>query len=244
MRQISINCDMGESFGRFHVANESQIMPLIDACNIACGFHAGDPSTIEETILLALKHNVVIGAHPSYPDLQGFGRRYMDILPKELEQIIRYQIAALVGVTKALGGSVQHVKPHGALYNRACTDEATAVAVVEAVKSIDDHFCIFAPFASVLATTAEKHGLDVTYEVFIDRQYHNDLQLVSRREEGAVISEPSKAIEQVMNIARENRVKSKEGSFIHIIADTYCIHGDNPGAIAILEALDASFKSS
>ena len=244
MSDFRINCDMGESFGRYHIGNDEKIMPLIDECNLACGFHAGDPPGIEKTIKMALDHGLRVGAHPSYPDLQGFGRRTMDIDPDELESFIRYQVAALSGLVKAFGGRLSHVKAHGALYNKAAVDTATAMAISKAVRSIDRELTIFAPHGSIMDKVAKDLGLSLRYEAFIDRKYHSDLRLVSRRIEGSVLTDPIQAKEQVRSIMINGRITSFEGEQVPIKAQTLCIHGDNPNAIEILEELSVLFKRS
>lgn len=232
--QFSINCDLGESFGRYSLIDEESLMPYIQECNIACGFHAGDPVVIERTIKSAIRYGLSIGAHPSFPDLQGFGRRKMNIPKLDLVSILRYQICAIKSLTECFDGVLNHVKAHGALYNMAAVHKETASAICEAVISVSQDLLLFVPFNSVLAQEAQIYGLTVKYEGFIDRAYHQDLTLVSREVPGSLIEDPEKACDQLMEMCNNNRVKTIEGSFASINASTFCIHGDNPGALDIL----------
>jgi len=232
---IHINCDMGESFGRYQLVDDRALMTYIDACNIACGFHAGDPVVIDTTIRLAIEYNVEIGAHPSFPDLQGFGRRTMDISEDELEKIIRYQVGAMLSMVNSNNGQLIHVKPHGALYNKAGKHRPTAKGIVKAVKAISSDLTLFAPYHSILSEEGQNIGLNIKYEAFIDRRYNDDLSLVSRSIEGSVIQDPPQAAHHVSFMHKEQRVSTVQNRDVHIKADTYCIHGDNPSAIDILQ---------
>ena len=234
--KIHINCDMGESFGRYTLVDDEALMPFISAANIACGFHAGDPVVIERTITSALKFDLEIGAHPSFPDLQGFGRRVMDIAPKELESIVRYQIAAVRGLVEAQGGQLIHVKPHGALYNYAAKNKDTAEAIVKAIVSIDDQLKLYAPPNSHLASTGQSL-LEVVKEAFIDRRYVEDGSLMSRKLEGSVIRDPEDALSQVKSILENSEVITASNVKVPLSATTFCIHGDNPAALRILSHL-------
>lgn len=234
-KQLHINCDMGESFGRYQLVDDEALMSHISACNIACGFHAGDPVVIDKTIKLAIAHGVEIGAHPSYPDLQGFGRRTMDIAEDQLEKIIRYQISAMIGMTSSNKGQLLHVKPHGALYNKASIDRPTARAIVKAVKALSSDLVLYAPFQSILNEEAQNVNLKVSFEAFIDRHYNNDLSLVSRSIDGSVIVDPVIAKNHVLRMHKEGNVQTLDGDKVSIQADTFCIHGDNPSAIDILQ---------
>lgn len=231
---IHINCDMGESYGRYQLVDDAALMPYIDSCNIACGYHAGDPTVIEQTIRLAIQHNVEIGAHPSYPDRQGFGRRVMDINTAELESMIRYQICAIQGIARTMSAQLNHIKPHGALYNKAAKDESTARAIVDAMVSISTDLILYAPQNSVLSQIGKEEGLNVHHEAFIDRAYNDDGSLVSRKVEHSVITDPSKALLQIKSIKEKQIVISIEGKAVSLEADTFCIHGDNSAAMDIL----------
>lgn len=232
---IHINCDMGESYGRYQLVDDEALMPYIDACNIACGYHAGDPIVIEQTIRLALVHGIQIGAHPSYPDRQGFGRRVMDIKEDELESMIRYQICAVQGIAQSMGTTLNHVKPHGALYNKAAKDNSTARAIVKAITSISTDLILYAPQNSVLNQIGKEAGLLVHHEAFIDRAYNEDGSLVSRKIENSVITDPSKAFLQVQSIKQKQIVPTIKGKLVPLDADTFCIHGDNSAALDILK---------
>ena len=234
-KKIHINCDMGESFGRYQLTDDAQLMTLISACNIACGFHAGDPKVMEETIQKAISHEIEIGAHPSYPDRQGFGRRTMHIESSELQSMVKYQIAALKGMVESYGKTMTHVKPHGALYNYACIHQPSARAIAHAIKQIDQSLILFAPFNSHLAKEGAQCGLTIKFEAFVDRRYTEDGTLVSRRKSNAVIKDPKVAKAQVLSILEDGEVSTSNGNVIEMKADTFCIHGDNPAAMSILE---------
>lgn len=227
--KIDLNCDLGEFYGMYDEKRDSAIMPYITSCNIACGFHSGDPVTISRTIRLAQKHDVAIGAHPSYPDLQGFGRRVMNLSKEELEACVLYQISALKGMTETLGSELHHVKPHGALYNLSSRDEGTAIGVVKAVVQVKSDMILYAPEGSVLKEVAENAGLIVKNEVFADRSYEDDLTLRSRKLEGAVLTDPNSVLKQLKGFL-EGRVTSYNGLELPITADTLCLHSDTEGA--------------
>ncbi|MEL6867249.1 MAG: 5-oxoprolinase subunit PxpA [Bacteroidota bacterium] len=241
---IDINCDMGESYGRFKVGNDEALFPWISSCNIACGFHGGDPWHIEQTIKSALKHNLRIGAHPSYPDLAGFGRRAMQIVPSELKSIIKYQIAAVKGLTESLGGSLTYVKPHGALYNTAAKTETEATVIMEAIREIDDSLLLMGLAGSPIEQWAKDHKIPFIAEAFADRQYTPEGRLMSRQLSGALIQDPLQAAQQVMDIATNQKVQTANGSYIPLKAQSICIHGDNPAALEILKQIHASFASA
>ena len=225
---------MGESYGNFQVGNDEAIFPHITSCNIACGFHGGDPLTIERTIQQAIVHGVRIGAHPAYPDLMGFGRRNMDISKEELYALVKYQVAALKGMTESAGGRLAYVKPHGALYNTAANSIIVTKTIIKAVQSIDKQLFIMGLAGSLTEQIARMQKIPFIAEAFADRQYTDEGKLQSRREEGAVIHDPFKSAEQVISIVKEQRVVSNTGNFIPIEAQSICIHGDNPSALGIL----------
>jgi len=242
MQTIDINCDLGESFGRYLLGRDEDLMPLISSCNIACGFHAGDPSTIRRTIDNALASGVKIGAHPSFPDLQGFGRRAMKIPNDELKDMVVYQVSAVKGMVEVAGGKLNHVKPHGALYGLSSSDQSTAESVVDAVASIDPDLKIYATMGSELAQAAINKSLSVLLEVFADRRYNTDLSLVSRSIEGSVMTSSRDIAKQVMQIVTEGKVETATGDVVGIKADTICVHGDNPRVVEIV--LDLKSKLS
>lgn len=243
MKTIDINCDMGESYRETKVGNDEKIMPYISSCNIACGFHGGDPLTIEKTLKLALQNGVKIGAHPSYPDLEGFGRRPMNLPPDELEALLKYQIGALKGMAEALGGKLHHVKAHGALYNHAAQDDAVANSIIKATKAVDPALFIYGPSGRGWKEVAENARIKYVSEVFSDRNYNNDLTLVSRSEAGAMIRDVEESLGHILHIMKNNTVKTISGSERPITAETICIHGDKPGAELLAQQLNERLHS-
>lgn len=221
---------MGESFGAWRMGRDAELMDYVSSINIACGFHAGDPTIIAETIKTAIKKGVSVGAHPSYPDLQGFGRREMALSPEEVFDIVLYQIAAVKGICEAYGIKLHHVKPHGALYNRAAKDPALAKAIVKAVKTLDKNLVFYGLAGSHLISEAEKIGLKTASEVFADRTYQPDGTLTPRTEPGALIENAERAVAQVLEMVKDQTVTAVSGEKISIKADTVCIHGDTPQA--------------
>lgn len=236
--KIDINCDMGESFGNYTIGNDEKVFPYITSCNIACGFHGGDPLHIEKTIKGALAHGVQIGAHPSYPDLAGFGRRYMQIKADELKAIVKYQVAALKGMTESLGGQLAYVKPHGALYNTAAKQKTEALAIIEAVQAIDSSLILMGLAGSPIEALAREIGIPFVAEAFADRKYMSDGSLRSRTLDEAVIEDPKEATAQVLSIVLDQRVQTYEGSSLPLKAQSVCIHGDNRQVEALLQAID------
>lgn len=219
-------------------------MASITSANLACGFHAGDPSVMRETIALARAHDVAIGAHPGFPDLAGFGRREMQATPRQVEDLVLYQLAALAGMAAAAGSSLQHVKAHGALYNMACRDAALAAAIARAVASFDRSLLLFGLPGSCLLDAGAAHGLGVVAEGFADRAYEPDGSLVSRRKPGSVLDDPALVVTRVVSMARERRVIAVDGSTIDLPVDTICLHGDTIGAAnlarSVREGLEAA----
>ena len=241
---VDINCDLGESFGHFKTGQDEAVFPYLTSCNIACGFHAGDPKHMAKTIDLAIQHNVRIGAHPSYPDLAGFGRRNMDFAKVELKAIIQYQVGALQGIAKSKGQKVAYVKPHGALYNTAARNEKEAEAVIEAIIELGDDIALMGLAGSMIQEMAKEKGLSFIAEAFADRRYEADGSLMSRKKKGAVIHSPNDAVEQVLSIVHDHKVKTQDGTTVPIEAQSICIHGDHPQAIAILKAIRAAFSTT
>ncbi|MTI88945.1 MAG: LamB/YcsF family protein [Balneolaceae bacterium] len=242
-KQIDLNCDLGESYGKYASANDEVIMPYISSCNIACGFHSGDPVTITKTIALAIENGVAIGAHPSYPDLQGFGRRVMNMTPEELKACVVYQVSALKGMAEAQGAKLHHVKPHGALYNHASIDEASAIAFVEAIVEVSSDLLLYAPSRSKLSEVADNAGIKVCCEVFSDRSYDNNLRLRARSMEGAVLHQKEEVINQLKIMIEEGEVVTYEGLTLPIEADTVCLHSDTKGAEELAKEIHAFLKS-
>jgi UPF0271 protein len=236
--QIDINCDLGEGYGAFKVGADAEIMPHITSANIACGFHAGDPITMAQTINVAKKHEVAVGAHPGYPDLLGFGRREMQLTSMEVKDYTIYQISALQGFARVAGVGLQHVKPHGALYNTAAKDEETSEGIVEAVKALDNRLIVLAPPKSVLAKVAVEAGLRVAYEFFADRAYNPDGSLVSRKQPNSIVEEPGKVVERVANVIERKTVLAINGEVVNLgEVHTICVHSDTPTAVRLVEAL-------
>ncbi len=235
---IDINCDMGESYGNFKIGNDDAVFPHITSCNIACGFHGGDPLHIEQTIKKALAHGVRIGAHPSYPDLMGFGRRSMQLSEEELFALVKYQVAAVKGMTESFGGQLAYVKPHGALYNAAASSISITKTIIKAIHAIDDQLYLMGLAGSITEQIARMQQIPFIAEAFADRQYTDEGKLQSRSEEGAVIQDPFKSAEQVVSLIKEERVISNTGSYVPVKAQSICIHGDNPSAVGILLQID------
>lgn len=236
--QIDLNCDLGESYGAFKIGNDQEVMPHITSANIACGFHGGDPITIAQTIGLGKKLNVAVGAHPSFPDLMGFGRREMRLAPDELKNCTIYQVSVLQGFARAAGVKLQHVKPHGALYNMAAEDERTSETIVDAVKTLDSSLIIFAPPDSALAKAAIKARIRVAHEFFADRAYNPDGSLVPRKMPNATIHDTRKVVGRTIRMVTEGAVLALNGESVSLgEIQTVCVHGDNPAAVKLAEAL-------
>lgn len=228
--EIDINCDMGESFGSYQIGEDERIISFISSANIACGFHAGDPMVMARTMDLAQKHRVAVGAHPGYPDRLGYGRRNLETFSGEIKNYLLYQIGALMAFSIAYRLPLQHVKPHGALYNLAARDEKTAQEVIDAVKSIDPDLILVLLSGSLGAKMALDSGLKVAQEVFPDRAYLKDGRLAPRSMEGAVIHDSDLVKKRIVKLIASGTMTSIEGQEIPLKADTLCIHGDTPGA--------------
>ncbi|WMN11088.1 5-oxoprolinase subunit PxpA [Marivirga salinae] len=237
MSSIDINCDLGESFGQFIMGNDDAVFPHISSCNIACGFHGGDPLHIENTIKKALHHKVQIGAHPSYPDLAGFGRRKILLSAEELKASVKYQISALMGMVKALGGELKYIKAHGALYNSIAHDEKEAKTFLFAVKEINPDLAILGLSASPFEGIAQSLGFQFIREGFLDRCYQDDGSLMPRKEKGSVLESVEESLNQFISIAQKREVETASGKRIPMQVDSLCIHGDNPLAEDILKAI-------
>lgn len=236
-RRIDINCDMGESYGQALVGNDEVLMSYLSSANIACGFHGGDPCTMHRTVRLVQAHGVSAGAHPSFPDLSGFGRRYMELTSQEAYDCMLYQLGALEGFLRAAGMRLHHVKPHGAMYNQAARDPELAGAIVNAVYYFDRQLFLYGPAGSALERAAHAVGIHFCREVFADRTYQSDGHLTSRSKPGSLISDVSAALQQVDDILLRGYVMSTDGQRVPVEADTVCIHGDSPDALDILSAL-------
>ncbi len=239
---IDINCDMGEGFGPWPMGNDAALMQHVTSANIACGFHAGDALTMHKTVRLALEHGVAIGAHPGYPDLQGFGRRNMQLSADEVYAMVLYQIGALRAIAEAAGGRLRHVKPHGALYNAAAKDRPLADAIARAVHAAGGNLMLYGLSGSALIEAGRAAGLRTCSEVFADRTYQNDGSLTPRGQPGALIENTEKAAEQALEMVRNQRVRSLDGQWVSLQADTICIHGDGPHAVEFARALYGAFE--
>lgn len=244
MYKIDLNCDLGESFGAYSLGMDEDILRFVTSANIACGFHAGDPSVMQKTVKLALKNNVQIGAHPGLPDLAGFGRRNMNITPQEAHDMVIYQIGALAGFVKAEGTRMQHVKPHGALYNMAAKDSKLAIAIAEAVYKVDSELILFGLAGSELVRAGEKIGLQTANEVFSDRTYQADGTLTPRTEPDALIHDKKQAVGQVVRMIKEGKVLSRQQVDVPVKADTVCIHGDGAAALAFAQQIKETLELS
>lgn len=228
---IDLNSDLGESFGAWTMGDDAAILKLVSSANVACGFHAGSPASLLSTLRAAQQQGVTIGAHVSYPDLVGFGRRNMDVASDELTADVIYQIGALQGLARAVGSEVRYVKPHGALYNTIAHGERQALAVIEAILAIDSCLPLVGLAGSRVLKLAQEKGLKTISEAFADRAYHADGSLVSRREAGSVLHDASVVAKRMLQLVTEGGVTSIEGQFTPIQADSICVHGDTPGAI-------------
>lgn len=240
--EIDINCDMGESYGNFLIGNDDLLFPYISSCNIACGFHGGDPVHIERTIARALEYGLRIGAHPGYPDLAGFGRRKMHLPAHELKPIIKYQIAAIQGMARSMGATLAYVKPHGALYNTAAQDEREAVVILEAVREIDDQLALMGLAGSVMETCAAKYQVPFIAEGFADRRYTDKGLLVPRTEAHAVFDSATQAAEQVCLMVLEQQILSVSGTLVPLHVQSICVHGDTPHAAQFLQEIDSALQ--
>lgn len=230
--KVDLNCDIGESFGRYRLAEQKEILKYVTSANIACGFHAGDPGVMRETVKLAIDNQVKIGAHPGLPDLNGFGRREMKITPQEAYDMVVYQIGALQGFLSVYNESMQHVKPHGALYNMAAKDALLAEAIAQAVYDVSPELVLFGLAGSELVKAGEKLGLVTAHEVFADRTYQADGTLTSRSQTDALITDQEQSVTQVIKMVTEGKVMSQQNTEVLLKADTVCIHGDGEHALA------------
>jgi 5-oxoprolinase (ATP-hydrolysing) subunit A len=241
MKKIDLNCDMGESYGAWKMGDDAGVMPHISSANIACGFHGGDPATIRKTVRLALDHGVAIGAHPSLPDIQGFGRRVMKISPQEMYDLVVYQAGAVEAFARAAGSKLHHIKCHGALYNMAANDEALSEAMARAVRDLGD-VMLYALSKSKSFEIAKKANLRVAGEVFADRGYSDDGTLAPRDKPGGMIEDAQKSVKQALAMVEEGYVTSLSGKRIPVAADTLCLHGDQPGAVAFAKEIRKAFS--
>jgi UPF0271 protein len=232
MPRIDLNCDMGESFGAWQMGNDEAVLEHVTSANVACGFHAGDPRTMRTTVKAAFAKGVAVGAHPGFPDLQGFGRRPMTLSRVEAYDSVLYQIGALAGFAHAAGGRLAHVKAHGMLYNMAAKDATLAEAIAQAVRDFDRELVFYGLAGSELIRAGQKAGLRTASEVFADRSYQDDGSLTPRSQPGAMIEDVEASVAQVKRMVLEGKVRSVSGKDVAVEADTLCVHGDQPGAVA------------
>jgi UPF0271 protein len=242
--RIDINSDLGESFGAYTLGNDEALMRSITSANVACGFHAGDPSVMRRTLRLAREAGVAVGAHPGFPDLVGFGRRDLHVTPAEAEDFILYQIGAIAGMASAEGLRLQHVKPHGALFNMAVRDAPLAGAIARAVAAFDPALILFGLPGSEILAAGREAGLRVAAEVFADRAYEPDGSLASRRKPGSVIHDAELVVARAIRLVTEGTVVAVDGSTLRLEADTICVHGDTPGSDALAARLRQGLEAA
>jgi len=241
MKKIDLNCDMGESYGAWKMGADAGVMPYISSANIACGFHAGDPATIRNTVRLAVDSGVAVGAHPSLPDLMGFGRRAMRISPQDMYDLVIYQAGAVEAFARAAGVKLHHVKCHGALYNMAATDEGLSEGMIRAVRDLGPDVMLYVLSESKNFQLAKKANIAVAGEVFADRGYSDDGTLAPRDKPGGMIEDPQASVKQVLGMIEEGYVTSLGGKRVTVAADTLCLHGDQPGAVLFAQTLRKVF---
>jgi len=241
---VDLNADSGESFGRWRLGSDEELFRYVTSANIACGFHAGDPVVMRRTVRLAKEMGVAIGAHPGFPDLMGFGRRAMEVSVEELENYVLYQIGALHAIARAEGLELQHVKPHGALYNMAWARRDYAEAIVRAIKLFSPRLILVAPYGSEMHRVAEEAGIPVAFEAFADRNYRSDGRLVPRTHPQALVKSVDEAVERALRMVSEGRVRTIDGRDIDIVVHTICIHGDSPHAVELAKRLRQRFEEA
>ena len=242
--RIDLNSDLGESFGAYRFGHDAGVMKSITSANVAAGFHAGDPSVLRDTIRAAKANGVAVGAHPGFPDLAGFGRRELNVTAKEAEDLVLYQVAAVAGVAAAEGVKLQHVKPHGALFNMAVRNAELASAIARAVAAFDSSLILFGLPGSEILAAGRAAGLRVAAEAFADRAYESDGSLTSRREPGAVVHDIDAVLTRATCMVRDRTVVATDGTLVRIEAETICVHGDTPGADRLAAALRAGLEAA
>ena len=244
MPRVDLNCDMGESFGAYRIGADDAVLPHVTSANIACGFHGGDPTVMHETVAAARARGVAIGAHPGLPDLAGFGRRTMDVTADEVYDLVVYQVGALLGFVRAAGATLNHVKPHGALYNMAATRPPLADAIARAVRDVDAQLVLYGLAGSALVAAAERAGLPAASEAFADRHYLADGTLVPRRRADALVDDADAAVVRAVRMVCEGRVRTVDGTDLTLRADTLCLHGDGAHAAALARRLRAGLEEA
>ena len=243
MKAIDLNCDMGESYGAWKMGDDRGIMPLISSANVAAGFHAGDPSTIRATVALAVEHGVAVGAHPSLPDLQGFGRRVMKVSAQEVYDLVLYQAGAVDAFARAAGTKLHHVKIHGMLYNMAAKDAELSDAIARAVRDLGGGVILYGLSGSAMMDAARKVGVRAVGEVFGDRSYQADGTLTPRGQPGAMITDAAASVAQVLMMVEQGRLRAQSGVEVPVDAGTLCLHGDQPDAVLFAKTLRAAFAA-
>ncbi len=242
MIEVDLNSDLGEGFGIYKTGNDEEIMKSVTSVNIACGFHAGDPLVMEKSVSLAMKYDVAIGAHPGLPDLMGFGRREIKITPQEAKAYVIYQVGALMAFTKAHGGTLHHVKPHGALYNMAARDRDLALAIAEAVRDVDKNLILVGLAGSQIVKVANEVGIKAANEAFADRAYLPNGELVPRSVKGAVVTDVGEISKRALEMVKSGKTKAIDGSVVEIKVDTICVHSDTPKSLNIVKKLREFFS--
>ena len=237
VKYVDMNVDSGESFGRYKLGLDEEVFKYVTSANIACGFHAGDPNVMRRTVKLAKELGVAVGAHPGFPDLMGFGRRKMEVKAEELRNYILYQVGALYAFVKAEGMELQHVKPHGALYNMAWDRRDYAEAIVAAIKEFNPNLILVAPQNSLMREVGEAEGIKVAYEFFADRNYLRSGRLVPRSHPNALVTDPKEVVKRVIKAVDEGKVISIDGEVLEVEVHTICVHGDSPGAVELAKAV-------
>jgi 5-oxoprolinase (ATP-hydrolysing) subunit A len=241
---LDLNSDLGEGYGRWTLGDDAALLEIVTSANVACGFHAGDPATIDRTVRTAVERGVAVGAQVSYPDLVGFGRREIDVPPGDLTADVLYQLGALEAFARAAGSRVRYVKPHGALYNRIVRDPVQAAAVAEAIRRYDPGLPLLTLPGSAAAAAAAEAGIEAVGEGFADRAYTGDGRLVSRREPGAVLDDPGRVAARAARMATEGRVGTVDGGEVAVEVRSLCVHGDTPGAVELARAVRAALEEA
>lgn len=246
-KKVDLNCDMGESFGRYKLGMDSEVMPSISSCNVACGFHAGDPLVINRTVQMAAQHGAGVGAHPGFPDLLGFGRRNMECTLEEIKNYVIYQIGAVQAFCAVHGVRLQHVKPHGSLYNMIVGNEPMARTVTQAVASVDRELLLVTlagKEAPMMSRIAREEGIKVAFEGFPDRAYTPEGTLLPRRLAGAVIEDADQAAERALRMASEGEVTAVDGTRVKLEVHTLCVHGDTPTAVQLVRRIRSRLEEA
>ncbi len=241
MYTVDLNSDLGESFGAYKMGRDEEVIPLISSANVACGFHAGDPDTMNKTILLCKKNGTGVGAHPGFADMSGFGRRNMSMSPEEVRNMLTYQLGALDAFCKSHQVKLQHVKPHGALYNMAAKDKTLARAICEGIYRYDPNLTLLGLAGSEMIVCAKEMGLSFAQEVFADRNYEDDGSLVPRSRENAMIRDEEEAVSRVVEMIKTHTVKSVNAKVIPICPDSVCVHGDSEKALLFVKKIRSAF---